>query len=216
MTRLLTQNFLWKLFSLALATLLWFAFIGQPETSVSVAGTIQYRNIPADLEISSEITDSALLDIRGPANKLSRADTAGLTVILDLAELTRPGDHTLSISEENTVLPGGVRLTRSVPAQVRLHLERRLIKDVPVQVRFDGPPPAGYRVLAQEVSPPSLVIVGPESKVNQTDSVQTDPIDLSAATQESVFKINTYVGDPHLRFLRSSVVTVKVALERTR
>lgn len=216
MIGLVTKNLPWKLLSLGLAVLLWFALVGEPEMATSVTATVQYRNLPEDLEISSDLTDYVHLEVRGPSDKLTHTSLVNTAVILDLSNVKRPGERTFTIGRDNTTLPMGVNLSRAVPAQVRLKMERRLARDVPVRVRYTGMPPRGFHLSRQEVTPPRLRIVGPESRVSQVEAVQTDPIDLALSAEQNTFLVSSYVGDPHIRFENSSQVTVRIALEPSR
>jgi len=214
MTRALTRNLGWKLLSLSLALLLWLAIIGDPELATSVSVPIQYKNLPRELEISSEVLDRVHLEIRGPSGKLSPASLEDTAVVLDLKAVHEPGERTYTIQQWNVNLPPGVIFSRAVPAQVRLHFERRMTREVPVRIRHSSPPPPDYEIESQEASPTRLRILGPESRVQQVGYVETDPLDLSAVVGVEEFQVHTYAPDPQVRFESSPLVTVKVRVRR--
>jgi YbbR domain-containing protein len=138
-------------------------------------------------------------------------------VILDLGDNVRPGERTYSILEEHVKLPPGITFLRAVPSQIRLRLEYRVSREVPIVVRYSAPAPDGYKIGRQEVSPQLVRIVGPESRVNAIDKVQTDPIDLSPRDELQTFRVHPYAGDPQVRIERSDLmVSVKVDLEKIR
>jgi YbbR domain-containing protein len=212
MKSLLTENIGWKLLSLAVAVVLWFVLVGEQEFTTSTSVPIVFRNIPRDLEISSEVPDKIHLEVQGPVGKISHLSSPA--VMLDLSDVGKPGDRTFNIRQANTNLPPGVLLSRAIPAQLRLRFERRVSREVPIQARFAGPPPAGYRMVRQEIRPLTVKIVGPESHAQQVDFAETDPIDLSAVVSESEFRVQTYISDPLVRVEDSPVVIVRVALEK--
>jgi YbbR domain-containing protein len=107
-----------------------------------------------------------------------------------------------------------MRLERAIPAQIRLHFERRTQQDVPVRVRFSEPPPDGYRLQKYTAEPQSLTLVGPESRVKKIEFAITDPIDLSAAVAEDEFHVNAFVGDPHVRIDKPVRIAVRVLVEK--
>ncbi|MBS1827674.1 MAG: YbbR-like domain-containing protein [Acidobacteria bacterium] len=213
----ITDNWGLKLLSLAVAVLLWLATVGEPESATVIAVPVQYRNIPATLEVSSEMSDSAYVEVRGPSGRLSGSNLANTVVVLDLASQSKPGERTYSIQAENVRLPAGVQFLRAVPAQIRIRLEYQVSREVPVVVRYAGPAPEGMRIAKQEIQPQLVRILGPESRVNAIDRVQTDPIELSTVEGVQSFQVHPYSGDPQVRLVKSDLmVTIKVGLEKSR
>ncbi|MEO8127674.1 MAG: CdaR family protein [Bryobacteraceae bacterium] len=212
--RFLTTNLGWKLFSLLLSVLLWFAFVAESETAASIAVPVEFRNMPRDLEITTEVADKLYLNVRGPSARMRPSDLAQASVVLNLGLVDRPGERTFTLDQTTVNLPLGISLTRVVPSQIRLRFEKRLRRLVPVEARFEGPPPQGYRVATMDITPPKLSIAGPESRVDLVSSVATDPIDLTGTVGSSEFRVSAYVSDAQVRFEGSPAVVVRVILEK--
>ncbi|MCS6954301.1 MAG: CdaR family protein [Bryobacterales bacterium] len=215
MLRRLFENFGWKLLSVGVALLLWFALVRDPRLVTSISAPVQFRNIPPDLEMSSPPPAAVHLEVEGSAAQLRPDHLAVAAVVLDLQSVYQPGERTFTIDAASVALPAGVRLVRAVPAQIRLRFERRLSREVPVQVRFAGPPQRGYRVAHQEVRPGVVRVVGPESHVRRVEYAETDPVDLSAVVGEEEFHVQAFVPDPQVRFASPASVTVRVVVEKT-
>ncbi len=216
MIELLTRNAGWKLFSLLVSLLLWFAFARDPEMGAFVAVPVEYRGMPDDLEISSDLVESVSVDLRGPSEKIANFSAAKSAVVLDFAGIHKPGERTFQIDEQNISVPSGMRLERAIPAQIRLQFEQRTQLAVPVQVRFSGAAPKGYQLDHYNVAPEQLTVVGPESRVKKIEYAVTDPVDLSSVVSESEFHVNAFVGDPHVRFQKPVKISVKVYMESKR
>ncbi|HTM50521.1 MAG TPA: CdaR family protein [Bryobacteraceae bacterium] len=214
MIEALTRNAGWKLFSLAVSLMLWFAYARDPEIGTFVSVPVEYRGMPDDLEISSDLVGSVSIDLRGPANKIENFNSAKSAVVLDFSDIHKPGERTFQIDEHNTNLPTGMRLVRAIPAQIRLQFEQRTRLSVPVQVRFSGALPKGYHVARYEAKPKELTILGPASHVKKIEYAVTDPIDVAAVVGESQFHVNAYVGDPHVRFEKPVRISVTVFMEK--
>jgi len=213
---LITQNIGWKIFSLLVSVLLWFTYASDPEIGAFVAVPVEYRGMPDDLEIGSDLVGSVSIDLRGPSEKVANFSAVKSAVILDFSSIHKPGEQTFQIDERNVNLPSGMRLVRAIPAQIRLQFERRTRHDVPVQVRFAGAPSNGYQLDRFEAQPNELTLVGPESHVRKIEYAVTDPIDLSTVVAESEFRVNAFVGDPHVRFEKPAKISVKVYMEKAK
>jgi YbbR domain-containing protein len=197
--RMLTRNPGWKLLALVLAFGFWYALGGRGEVAANVPVIIQYRNLPPDLEITSDHVDRLFLKLRGPSTRLTASELMKTALMIDLSGVNNPGDVTFTIGPSNIGLPAGVSLVRVVPSQVRLHFDRRGSKTVPVEVRYNGPPPGGYRIAEQTVTPQNVQVVGPETTLAQVESVPTDSINVDAAVGTREFRVSLSTGDPHVR-----------------
>lgn len=211
---LLTRDWPWKLFSLCAAVLLWNSVARDPELVSFISVPVQYQRVPGGLEISSEVVEHVNLELQGGSGVLSRLDQSKPRVILDFSRVSSPGERTFDIDEKTILLPHGVRLVRAIPSQLRFGFERRSRAQVPVEIRFTGKLPAGFELLRYEVEPHRVVVEGPESRVQQSPRVETDPVDLSQAGSLTEFRVNTFADDPHLRFLGSPHVTVRLFVEK--
>jgi hypothetical protein len=212
--KLLTRHFGWKLGSLTLAVLLWFAILGEPELVTTHTAPILYKNLPRDLLIGSDALDQVRVELRGPSGKLSPDRLAEMAVLLDLSDVKGPGERTFTLSDADFHLPQGVTFLRSVPSQLRVRFARLLSREVPVNVRIYAQPPAGYRLVSQQAVPDKLRIAGPEGRVTAVSGAETDAIDLSGITGNTEIKANAFISDPQIRFEASPVVIVKVIVEK--
>src|SRR5262252_6022790 len=130
---LVTRNFLWKMFALAIAILLWIAVANEPELSTFASVPVEFKDLPDTLEISSDVVDKVELEMRGPSGELRNFSATRTAVVLDMAD-AMPGERTYAISEGNVQLPRGISLIRAIPAQVHFRFERRKSRQVPVDV----------------------------------------------------------------------------------
>jgi YbbR domain-containing protein len=209
----LTQNIGLKVTCVLLAILLWIALVGEEELSTSITAPIEYRNLPKDLEISSDVINSLHLEVRGPQRRLTSSNLSDAAAVLDLSSVNKPGERTFTIDGSNLHLPVGVALHRAIPAQLRLRFDETIARDVLVQIRYAGAPMVGYRVARQDSYPDVLQVIGPKGRVQQVQYAETDPIDLNGVTGEAEFKVHTFVNDPQVRVNGSSLVRVRVSVE---
>lgn len=214
MTGFLTNNLGWKLLSLLIAALIWISVAGEPELSTFLSVFVEYKNMPDDLEISSDIVESVYLELRGPSGQLRDLTETRAAVVMDFSNTHRPGERTFTIGQGNVTLPRGIQLVHSIPAQLHFRFERRVVRQIPVRVRFSTGPPKGYYVAESVAQPNALSVAGPESSMAKTQSIPTDPIDLSAIVGPAQFRVNTFLSDPYEHFQSSSQVAVNVFVKK--
>jgi hypothetical protein len=211
---LVFQNFGWKLLSLAIAVVIWALVASEPELATFATVRLEYKNLPDDLEISSDPVTSLVLELRGSSGELrALGDGVRPAVVLDMSAVT-PGERTFPIGDGNVKLARGVRLVRAIPSEIRFDFERASVRTVPVHVRFAGEGLRGYEVARYQVTPSQLQITGPFSRVARITAVETDPVDVSHAAGASEYRVNAFVDDTFVRFQSSPQVTVAVTMKK--
>jgi YbbR domain-containing protein len=212
--QLVTHNFLWKLIALAGAIVIWAVVTSEPELSTFVRVPLEFRNLPADLDIASPPVETVTLELRGPASELrGQGDSRRPAVVIDMSGAT-PGQRTFHIGNGNISLPRGVRLVSSVPSVVRFDFERSAVRDLPVQAQFTGEGANGYVVARYTVSPPKLPVEGPVNHITRLPAAATDPIDVSSTVNTAQLRVKAFVTDPFVRFEGSPEVVVTVTMKK--
>ncbi|HXM43108.1 MAG TPA: CdaR family protein [Bryobacteraceae bacterium] len=212
MKNLFTQNFGWKLLSLAAAVLIWISVATEPELATFVSAHVEYKNLSPGVEIDSDVVETVYLEVRGPSEALRLPELPRRSaVILDMAAV-EPGQHTFNIDSNDVRLPRGVELLRAIPAQIRMDFEPGATRSVPVEVRFADGLPEHLQVLEATPEPSALAITGPARRVARVASVTTDPLVLKPEAGTSTYTLAAYVNDARVRFQDSPQVTVKVTV----
>jgi YbbR domain-containing protein len=217
--RWVTDNFLWKMLALAIAVAIWMLVASEPELSTFATVRLEFKNLPDDLEISSEPVSTISLELRGPSGELrSVAEPYGLgtvrpAVVLDMSGV-QPGERTFPVSNGSVRLARGVHLVRAIPSEVRFRFERRTTREVPVRPRFRGEGSNGYALEQVTVDPKQMEISGPASHVARVNEALTDLVDVSNVVGSSEIHVNAYVEDPFVRLDGSPQVTVSVVMKK--
>jgi len=215
MKGLFTENIGWKLLALGLSFALWVILGHDQETAASVSAQVRYKDLADGLEISSGVPETVTLELRGPSRRLQHENLATVSVILDFARVQGPGEQTFDITASNANLPLGVSFSRAIPAQIRLRFERLIAREIPIEARYTGTLPAGYRVERIEFQPANLRVSGPEGHVALVRSVQTDPIDLTGIVGERGGQVHVFTGDPQVEPQGPGRVNYKLTVQKT-
>lgn len=214
LSRFVLRNLDLKLVSLAIALLLWLATANEPLVEVGHHVPLLLRNVPAGMELSSELPTTVQVRVRGTSTALRQISLEDLTVSLDFSAFHAPGERSFTLSAGDPRLPAGARVVRIIPAQLSVRLEERAERGIPVMPRLAGISAPGYRIARYEIEPPKVVVVGPSSRVSLLEQAFTDPINLTGVLARAQFQTNVYLPDPLVRIKDQQQVRVTVYMER--
>ncbi len=174
-----------KLIALLITLGLWFAVTGQ-----RAPATVRLRRVPlfisppSDMEISNDPIREVDLTVRGSKRALDAIRAGNVTVNFDAANF-KPGERLVRLTPRGVTLelpeeinPDGVVIERIEPNSVPLRLERRVEREVAVEVLTTGHVADGYELLGAQSAPPRVRVRGPESLVNELHKVLTETVTL--------------------------------------
>jgi YbbR domain-containing protein len=177
---LLFEDWTLKTLALLITLGLWYAV-----TTQRAPATLRLHNVPLEfvlpenIEIGNDATKVVEVTLQGSRGKLDEMNVANLVARADVTGL-RPGDRVARLSDTVRMdLPEDVRIIEVTPRSVTLHLETVVERDVPVEARFEGELPAGFRRTGVTVTPERVRVRGPESHVNELERAFTETISLA-------------------------------------
>ena len=208
--KIFTDNFFAKIFSVLIASLLWVALVDEPELIETVTVPVEYRNLSNTLDLSPDAPGQIQLQVRGSRSRLNDVSSERTNIVLDLAAMIQPSTRTYTIQESSINLPPTVTLIRAMPSQLRVKLERRLYKELPVRLEFEVPQPAKLKIVSAEIIPALIKVVGPESRIQLATFIPTEPINLNNISNLNPIHVNVLIGDPELSIVGSALVTIRL------
>src|SRR5438876_652709 len=173
----LLHNWALKLVSLVLAIALWMAVSNRASSEIGLDVPLEYRNIPPQLEITGDMTNSVQVRLRGSSNVIKDVTAKDVATTVDLSNM-RTGEKIVALSPQNVQAPFGAEVIRVNPSSVRFMLERTIAKTVQIVPTILGQPPEGYEIGRVLLNPSEIEVEGPESRVNTLTSIATVPIRL--------------------------------------
>lgn len=209
--RHLFRNLGLKITSLLIATGLWLAVSSEPPSETAVNVSIVFRNMPEDLEISSENIPSAQIRVRGPERAVRRLQPSDVHAEIDLTGM-KPGERTFDLTANQVSLPDKLQPVEIVPSQLHLIFDKRTTRVVPVRPRVSGTFPSGYSIASVQAEPDKVEIVGPQKSVNAVDSAITDPIDITGLLDKTTVSRHAYVSDPLIQVTESNAVRITIIM----
>ena len=207
------HNFGIKLLSLALSVGLWLAVASDPSAEVAVDVPIVFRNIPENLEISSENVPRAQIRVRGPQRAVRRLQPADIYTEIDLSGM-QAGEHTFDLTAQQIHQPRELAIVQVVPHTVHLLSDPPIPSPVPVRPRSLGNFAAGYQIGRLEAEPPSITISGPRKRVEAVEAAITAPPDASGTMDRATFVRHAYDSATLVTLLTPNPVRVTATVER--
>ena len=110
-----------KLLALGLSFLLWTTYTNEPFAETGYQVPVEFRNIPAELELSGDVPSQVHVRLRGRSALLRRLSPADLGISLDLSR-ARPGEMLIRITPDQVEAPSGAKVVKISPSQLRVAL----------------------------------------------------------------------------------------------
>ncbi|WP_027356898.1 CdaR family protein [Desulfofundulus thermocisternus] len=162
MPRLNWRNFSLQILSLLMALILWVYVTNEqnPVEERTFNVPLQGRGIPEGFQVTG-LPSTVSVQVQGSRSQLVTLTPGDFQAAVDLSGIAR-GENEPAVTVN---APPGIRVLRVLPPRVRVHADRIVEKEVPVEVTFKGQPAAGYSVQAATVDPPLVHLKGPERLV---------------------------------------------------
>jgi YbbR domain-containing protein len=203
-----------KLISLALAAVMWMAIAHDPVAIVPIEVPIEFRNVPKNLEISTEHIPTAQIRLRGPERLMRGLQPSDVRLEIDLAG-TKPGERTFDLTAQQVHQPYNLEVVLVVPSQLHLTFDTELTRQVEIRPRVVGALAPGYSIAQVVVNPPVITVTGPHKRVQAVEDAITDPVDVSGMMDRGTFVTHAYVSDPMVQIVDPAPIRVTVIMQKT-
>ncbi|HSW63041.1 MAG TPA: CdaR family protein [Dissulfurispiraceae bacterium] len=197
-----------KILSVALAITLWFYVSNRGESETSVEAQIDFKNIPAGMEILRQSMRKATVNVQGYEQEIYRLRSTDVRVVVDLGS-AKKGETMQSLVRENVVLPRSLKVLRIEPATIKVSLDETATRTLQVKPHITGTPERPFELKSATAKPSAVKIEGPRSEIEKISVLRTDPIDITGLDEDFTQNAKLNLGG---RGLRSDVADVSVSL----
>ncbi len=167
--------------ALALAFTVWVVAVREenPRNWFTEPVAVSRTGLPENLSVFGEVVSQVRVEIRAPKQRWQDLQAGDLTAWVDLAGL-QAGEYDVRVQ----VKPPDpqVQVLTVDPPVIRVRLEQRRDKSVPVRVNIMDAPAFGYDWATPVVTPTQVLVSGSAPLVDQVDSVAVDMYLRSART----------------------------------
>lgn len=203
------HNLALKLTAIVLASALWLAVASSPPSEVALNVAIIFRNVPSNLEISSENIPTVQVRVRGPERIVGRVQASDVRAEVDVSGI-RPGERSFDLTKAISV-PDRLEVAQVVPSEVHLAFDVRSKGEVPVKPRIIVP--TGYAV-DWTADPKVVEIIGPKRQVDSVESAITDAIDVTGILDRITVMRPAYVSDPLIQVTYPRPVRITITMKK--
>ena len=187
-----------KILALAISVVLWWVVGRDPTVESVVTAPIEFHHAPDSLVMGSDSDFDVRVTVSGPERTIRAMKPSDINATIDLAGV-KPGERTFDLSPRQIRAPRGVAVERVVPAQIRIEFSPSATRTVDVRPRVLGTFVTGYGITGVTAEPATILIEGPENRVNAIDAAITDPVDVTGVIGKATFTTHVYVPDPLVR-----------------
>ena len=219
------------LLSIAIALAVWFYVV----TVVSPNSDKNFHNIPVVTqgeallqERGLMITDTDItttsLHLEGSRIDLNKLSSSNIVVTMDVSRIYEAGTHdlTYSVSYPGDVASNAITILSKTPGSVKVTVEERISKTVPVQIQYSGTVSENYMADKEnaELDVENVTVSGPKPVIDQITAARID-VDLENRS-ESISDKYTYTlcnakGEPvDARYVVTDVANISLILRIVR
>jgi YbbR domain-containing protein len=177
---------------------------------------LEFRSGPPRLELIGDPPSTVDVRVRGSSVALSRLGAGDVVAVLDLTG-ARAGSRLFHIRPEQVTSPYGVEVTHVMPSTIQLELEVSGSRAVPIRPAVEGEPAPGFVIGKISVDPPTVLVSGPESRLQQLVNASTEPVSVAGASAPVRDIVTVGLSDSALRMSKpqSAEVLVEIVLAPT-
>ena len=203
-----------KLLALAITLILWLAVadLNKPRT-IRVPVQLSFLR-PNNLDISNEPPRTIDVELTGSRERLNNMKLFDLVATVDISD-NPAGERVVRLNNERVHmdLPDGVRIDSFKPNTVQVRLESNLERQLPVEIKLEGQPAAGYEIVSSVAQPSAINVRGPASLIEKLQRAPTESISIEGRKSNfTAVGVTIAISDSRIEVVNP---TIDVAIEIT-
>lgn len=195
-----------QLLSVVIAFFLWLYVLSSADTKVEKVVFVHF-DIPESYAIKNLPESKIKYSLSGPRalvrSIVNKKDHINLNVKKQFSEGKL--NYEFSISELGIQLPFGVNVDQIEPKRIKVELEEKLTKVIPVKLQTIGEIPSDHKMMQWSLVPNKITVSGPKSIMHNIDDVKTMTASLHGITQSGSKKLNLINSDERIKYSQNNV-----------
>ena len=182
-----------KLLSLFLAIILWLYIAGGENPTVEnfIDVSLTQTNLGKGLVIK-EFPTNVSVGIKGPKNIINNISSHQINGIVNFSEISKEGLYKLKVE---VAPPKKTQITRIIPSEIKIEIEKVLTKEVEIEYSLIGVPEKGYSLTNEpQFNPSKAKLIGAQSVLENTKQIIC-AIDISGIKEDLSKKLQVKAID---------------------
>lgn len=179
------KNLIPKLVSILLAVVLWGYLTSTKSGDIRFKLPLTYRNLDQTLTVSHLSNKYFMVRLKGRKDDLKSINSKNIKVFVDLSTAKVGEYNSFPVRIEKIDIPEELEVDVN-PAEIKLYVEKKSYRNVPVVARASGDPEKGFVLGMIKVNPETVRIAGAANLITSIESLKTEYIFVN--NKNSTFK----------------------------
>ncbi len=208
--KFLKKNIKEKVLALMATLVIWVVVVSRSERQMNFDIPVKIT-ASDDKVLINKVPEKININVKGNSFDFVAMKENNSEIYFDISQ-KKIGVNNVYLKPEMFDIPKSVIIQKIVPEHISFEVDEKREKTVKVDPYLDGQPKKGYRVEKVEVSPDEVVVSGPATQINRTESITTESLSLNNRTESFNIKKGLLAGSK-LFDIESDFSEVEVSVE---
>jgi diadenylate cyclase len=205
----LFSNLLPKTALLLIVTASWALITSRQGQITTVTAPIRLQGVSDELVLVRSYPEEVDVQLKSFSSLTPAPAKLDISANVDLSGI-REGQSAVRIKNSDFALPSGMAVSSVTPSSIKVVMEKKVRKTVPVRVVLKGMMAAGMDGFEVIPYPGTVEVEGPASQVSKLDAVATEEIDAGRLTKGKEYQKNLLLPTKKVVVLHEEPVIIKV------
>lgn len=189
---------LYFVFAVVVALVYWTVTVTEEKETKTFPVQVRFTNIPRGYAVIGPDAHAKInIEVAGLSDILKKIGAEEIELSID-AEKFISGPFVYELTENDVSLPSSVSFLRVFPKILQLQLDKRISAKIALKPQFVGKADGGKQVVSWKVEPPAIEAEGPQSVLEATKYIPTQPIPLNGRREDFSIPVVPINDDPEV------------------
>lgn len=209
----LCKNLMSKFVTLLLVLLCWVLINVRQGGVQTVTAQVKFHDLPENLILKKDLPAELNVQLKVLSTLFASSKKLEIAADIDLSKV-HEGANSITVDEKAFQLPLGVSVDKISPAVLTIIAEKKLYRDLPVQLKRTGRLPKGMKLRSISIEPARVRVIGSESSLAKLRQVETESLDLAGVTRSQTLEIRLLVPSAEVQLGSDESVRAKIVVSK--